>query len=184
MNRNRILTVTLNPALDMTGNLGLLEAGEVNLINEGSLHPAGKGVNVARVLSDLGTPVTVSGCLGDENLDTFIQLFKSMDARDEFVRVHGASRINVKLVEADGRVTDINFPGVAVSPEKAEEMETRLFELAASHDYIVIAGSLPPGISPELFSEWLKGLREQGKKVALDTSGAALTAGLSVAPCW
>ena len=49
-----ILTLTLNPALDLTGHLEQMRVGEVNLVNSGHLHPAGKGINVARVLKVLG----------------------------------------------------------------------------------------------------------------------------------
>ena len=62
-----LLTVTPNPALDLTGHLPTLKVGSVNLMTSGHLHPAGKGLNVARVLRDLGAEVAVSGFLGAEN---------------------------------------------------------------------------------------------------------------------
>ncbi|MCP4326454.1 MAG: 1-phosphofructokinase, partial [Alteromonadales bacterium] len=103
MNYNKkVVTITLNPALDLTGSLDLLSVGSVSLVNKGSLHAAGKGVNVAKVLADLGAQVTVTGFLGRDNEQLFCQLFTEMGAKDAFIRVDGATRINVKLVENSG----------------------------------------------------------------------------------
>lgn len=179
---NKVVTITLNPALDLTGSLDSLNVGAVSLVDKGSLHAAGKGVNVAKVLSELGAQVTVTGFLGRNNEELFSQLFAEMNAKDAFIRVDGATRINVKLVEQSGQVSDINFPGVAVSEQAIAEFERCLFELAQTHQFFVLAGSLPVGISPELCASWIEKLYEMGKKVIFDSSRAALAAGLEAQP--
>ncbi|MBY5945873.1 1-phosphofructokinase [Photobacterium rosenbergii] len=178
----KVVTVTLNPALDLTGSLDSLNPGTVNLVNTGTLHPAGKGVNVAKVLAELGAEVTVTGLLGADNQEPFCQLFEQLGAKDAFVRVKGASRINVKLVEQDGRVSDINFPGVEVGEQDLASFETTLKSLAESHDVFVIAGSLPRGITPEQCAAWIQWLHDNGKQVFFDSSKAALAAGLDASP--
>ena len=179
---NKVVTITLNPALDLTGSLQNLTLGSVNLVEQGSLHAAGKGVNVAKVLSDLGAEVTVTGFLGNENDILFCKLFDNMGAKDEFIRVTGSTRINVKLVEANGEVSDINFPGVEVSAQAIKAFEKRLFILAESHHFFVLAGSLPKGISPNLCASWIEQLHQMGKKVFFDSSRSALAAGLEAHP--
>ncbi|MEL0658794.1 1-phosphofructokinase [Psychromonas arctica] len=179
---NKVVTITLNPALDLTGSLDTLNIGSVSLANKGSLHAAGKGVNVAKVLSDLGAEVTVTGFLGRDNEALFCTLFSEMNAQDEFIRVDGSTRINVKLVEQDGQVSDINFPGVEVSEQAITEFETCLFKLAETHQFFVLAGSLPKGISPELCASWIEKLHQLDKKVIFDSSRAALAAGLDAHP--
>ena len=178
----KVVTVTLNPALDLTGSLATIALGSVNVVDKGSLHPAGKGVNVAKVLAELGADVTVTGLLGADNQEPFCQLFEQMGATDKFVRVAGASRINVKLVEKNGQVSDINFPGVAVTAANILAFEKTLFELAVTHDVFVIAGSLPQGITPEMCANWLEKLHKLGKKVLFDSSKTALDAGLDAHP--
>ncbi|AJR08891.1 1-phosphofructokinase [Photobacterium gaetbulicola] len=178
----KVVTVTLNPALDLTGSLDALSPGSVNLVNAGSLHPAGKGVNVAKVLAELGADVTVTGLLGADNQEPFCQLFDELGAKDAFVRVKGASRINVKLVEQNGRVSDFNFPGVEVGEEDLKAFDTTLKNLAESHDVFVIAGSLPRGIAPEQCAAWIQWLHDNGKQVFFDSSKAALSAGLEASP--
>ena len=151
---NKVVTITLNPALDLTGSLDKLNQGSVSLVNEGSLHAAGKGVNVAKVLSDLGADVTVTGFLGTDNQELFCQLFDELNAKDEFIRVSGSTRINVKLVESNGDVNDINFPGVLVDAQAITQFEATLEQLMLTHDYFVFAGSLPRGISAQQCAKW------------------------------
>jgi 1-phosphofructokinase len=178
----KVVTVTLNPALDLTGNLPTLNKGAVNNVNHCSLQPAGKGVNVAKVLAELGADVTVTGFLGLENEAVFAQLFEQLKIEDCFIRIEGATRINVKLVEDNNQVSDINFPGPSVSDAAALAFENMLFKLALTHDVFVIAGSLPKGISPEMCANWIAQLQQRGKQVLFDSSNAALRAGLAVSP--
>ncbi|NVD07875.1 1-phosphofructokinase [Vibrio sp. JPW-9-11-11] len=178
----RVVTVTLNPALDLTGNVESINLGSVSLVEQSNLHAAGKGVNVAKVLCDLGAQVTVTGFLGKDNPELFQQLFCQIGAENEFVEVDGATRINVKLVESNGQVSDINFPGVHVSAQAIAQFEETLYRLAQSHDYFVFAGSLPLGVSPHQYAAWIAHLNTLGKKVLFDSSKAALRAGIEAKP--
>ncbi|MCQ4299929.1 1-phosphofructokinase [Pseudomonas songnenensis] len=178
----RVLTVTLNPALDLTVQLPFLRLGEVNRSESLQVHAAGKGLNVAQVLADLGHQLTVTGFLGETNPQAFEQLFAARGFTDEFVRVAGETRSNLKLAETDGRVTDINGPGLAVSEAQCDELLARLQRLAPAHDLVVVAGSLPRGIDSQWFVQLLNSLKALGVRVALDTSGAALRDGLATRP--
>ena len=178
----RVLTVTLNPALDLTVRLPSLRLGEVNRSDSLQVHAAGKGLNVAQVLADLGHQLTVTGFLGEGNPQAFEQLFAARGFADEFVRVPGETRSNIKLAEASGQVTDINGPGLAMSEAQRDELLARLERLVPDHDLVVVAGSLPRGIEVQWFVELLQRLKRLGARVALDTSGAALREGLAATP--
>jgi 1-phosphofructokinase len=178
----RILTLTLNPALDLTVRLERLQPGAVNRSQSLSSHAAGKGLNVAQVLADLGHKVTVSGFLGAANPQAFEALFDRRGFVDAFVRVPGETRSNIKLAEDDGRITDLNGPGPRVEARQQAELLERLEQIAVGHDAVVVAGSLPQGVSPEWFAALLRRLKAFGLPLALDSSGAALRAGLAVKP--
>ncbi len=178
----RVLTVTLNPALDLTVQLPALRLGEVNRSDSLQVHAAGKGLNVAQVLADLGHQLTVTGFLGEGNPQAFELLFAARSFADEFVRVAGETRSNLKLAEADGRVTDINGPGLVVSGAHCDELLARLQRLAPAHDLVVVAGSLPRGIDSQWFVGMLNTLNALGVRVALDSSGTALRDGLATRP--
>lgn len=178
----KILTLTLNPALDITVGLDQLHAGQVNRAQAQHSHAAGKGLNVAQVLADLGHSVTVGGFLGRDNLAPFEALIARRGFVDCFVRVAGETRSNIKLVEGDGRVTDINGQGAWVDEAAQLALLARLEQVVEGHEVAVVAGSLPPGISPSWLRKLLLQLRAHGLKVALDTSGEALRAGLESLP--
>lgn len=178
----RILTLTLNPALDLTLRLRQLVPGAVNRGDALVAHAAGKGLNVAQVLADLGHSLSVAGFLGADNAQPFEALFARRGFHDAFVRVDGETRSNLKLAEDDGRITDINGPGPEVDAAARATLLERLDRLVPGHDLVVVAGSLPRGVDPDWLRTLLQRLRGLGVRVALDTSGAALRAGLDSAP--
>lgn len=178
----KILTLTMNPALDLTVKLSQLELGQVNRSQAMLTHAAGKGINVAQVLADLGHSLTVSGFLGVDNQQAFEALFERRGFVDEFVRVEGETRSNIKLAESGGRITDLNGPGPMVSEDAQQALFARVEQIASGFDAVVVAGSLPRGVSPEWLHKLLVMLKGLGLKVALDSSGLALRAGLAAGP--
>lgn len=178
----RIATITLNPAFDLVGRLKRIEIGEVNTVETLGIYPAGKGINVAKVLADLGTTLSVSGFLGTENEGDFVNAFKQNGLNDAFYRIQGKTRINVKITETEADVTDLNFLGFEVSEQDWETFVEQSTAWKSQFDLVAVCGSLPRGVSPEKFAKWLESLAQQGLKVVLDTSNAALTAGLTAHP--
>lgn len=178
----RILTVTLNPALDLTVRLPQLDVGEVNRSESVLSQAAGKGLNVAQVLADLGHSLSVTGFLGADNAPPFEALFRRRGFVDAFVRVPGETRSNIKLAEGGGRITDINGPGPQVEAREQDALLDRLDRIAGDHELVVVAGSLPRGVDPQWLRELLLRLTRGGLKVAFDSSGAALRAGLEASP--
>ncbi|HSX90284.1 MAG TPA: 1-phosphofructokinase [Pseudomonas sp.] len=178
----RILTLTLNPALDLTVSLDMLQPGAVNRTLGTRRDAAGKGLNVAQVLADLGHSVTVGGFLGAANAAPFEALFQRRGLIDAFVRVPGETRSNIKLAERSGRVTDLNGPGPVVGAEHQAQLLEQLERIVAGHAAVVVAGSLPLGVSPQWFTMLLRRLAALGLPLVLDSSGAALRAGLAAKP--
>ncbi|MFL7965702.1 1-phosphofructokinase [Pseudomonas kielensis] len=178
----KILTLTLNPALDLTVELARLEPGQVNRSDDMHTHAAGKGVNVAQVLADLGHTLTVSGFLGEDNAQVFETLFVQRGFVDAFIRVPGETRSNIKLAEQDGRITDLNGPGPVVDAGAQQALLARLEQIAPGHDVVVVAGSLPRGVSPQWLQALIARLKALGLNVALDTSGEALRVALAAGP--
>ncbi|AQU82848.1 MULTISPECIES: 1-phosphofructokinase [unclassified Halomonas] len=181
----RVVCITLNPALDLAFNLETLTLGRVNRPDSAQLEAAGKGVNVARVLASLGHEVTVSGFLGSENDAPFALVFQKLGLIDAFVRVPGSTRINAKLAEKSGRVTDINSPGMPITPAHITALRDTLdgiFQHTAAPQAVVVAGSLPPGMDQLLFAELLATLKGYGVPLWIDTSGPALLTAIAAQP--
>jgi len=177
-----ILTITLNPALDLSVETPTLAVGEVNRTGNTRLEPAGKGINVARVLARLGHSVTVTGLMGEANATSFERLFEAEGLQDSFVCVPGQNRINIKIAEAGGRVTDLNGPGFRMPEDALQRLEFRLAPLLPECDVVVIAGSLPDGFPPSGLAALVQQASRAGKAVWLDTSGEGLKAGIKAGP--
>ena len=177
-----VATITLNAVYDLVGRLKRIELGEVNTVETLGLFPAGKGINVAKVLKDLGVDVTVGGFLGEDNQGDFVTLFDKLGLQDKFQRVPGRTRINVKITETDADVTDLNFLGYEISESAWQQFVADSLAYCQSFDIVAVCGSLPRGVTPDLFADWLKQLHQAGIKVVLDSSNAALAAGLNAKP--
>ena len=178
----RILTLTLNPALDLAIRTGPLRLGAVNRTESTRLDAGGKGINVARVLAGLGHAVTVSGFLGADNETPFLRAFTACGLRDAFLRVPGETRINAKLSESDGRVTDLNGPGPGIPEHALDALSESVEWLLPALDAVAICGSLPPNVTPAQLAGLVTRIRTRRVPVWLDTSGAALVSGLAARP--
>ncbi len=180
----QVITVTLNPAIDQTVTIRDFAAGAVNRVESVRSNPGGKGVNVASALADYGHNVAATGFLGRENAAGFEELLERKDIADHFVRIPGQTRMGIKITDpARGETTDINYPGVAVTPHDLDGLRQRLTDLAAlDHAWIVLAGSVPPGVDPAIYRELAEMFRDRGQRVVLDASGEPLRLALEAVP--
>ncbi|GJD88065.1 Tagatose-6-phosphate kinase [Methylobacterium hispanicum] len=175
-----ILTLTLNPAIDQTVRLDALVPGSVHRARAVRSHAGGKGVNVALCLADWGLPVAASGVLGSDNAAPFAQLMAERGIDDRFLRIPGETRTNLKLLDRKtGDTTDINLPGLAVSPDTLDAARAALIDLADAGSLAVLAGSLPGTLPPETYRDLTARLNARGARVVLDASGGPLAAALA-----
>ncbi|MFN7110114.1 MAG: 1-phosphofructokinase family hexose kinase [Brevundimonas sp.] len=173
----RIVTVTLNPAIDLTVRLDGLHPGETHRARGAVSNAGGKGVNVASCLADWGAPVTVGGLLGKDNAASFEALFADKGIEDAMTRLPGATRINVKLAERDGRTTDVNLPGLSTSQDDLDGLRAVLDRVAPS--LLVLSGSLPEGLPARTWADLSAEWRARGARVVMDISEAPLAVALA-----
>lgn len=179
----RVATVTLNPAIDQTIWINGFQLNTVNRAQSMQIEASGKGVNVASFLADNGVACTVTGYLGQDNADLFEQFFASKHIEDRFVRIPGRTRSNVKIVdEAKQQSTDLNLPGLTPPEEALTTLLKTLEHLSISCDWFVMSSSLPPGAPTHSYATLVTYLKQRGKHVVLDTSGAALREGVLAGP--
>ncbi|MCG9483493.1 1-phosphofructokinase [Acinetobacter pittii] len=178
----KVLTITLNPAIDVTIQLNELQIGQVNRQESVEIHAAGKGLNIAQVLKDLGHEVIVSGFLGTMNKQIFDEHFKKVQFQPEFIYIEGETRQNIKIAEHSGRMTDLNGKGFLVSELDKKNLFQKIEMILPQIDVVAIAGSLPQGFNVDELQQLIKFIQGQGKKVALDTSGKALVAAIECQP--
>ncbi|USZ14856.1 1-phosphofructokinase family hexose kinase [Moraxella sp. FZFQ2102] len=182
-----VLCITLNPAIDMTMTVDQLTLGEVNRASRVQVDAAGKALNSAQVLSELGLTCHATGFLGADNDAIFKKLFSQKTARGDilnnnFICVAGETRTNVKLVD-DGTTTDVNGKGFIVGASDIQALFDQVGTLAKTCDAVLVAGSLPSGFSLDDFQELLQILTDVNDRIAVDVSGDALKIAINH-PLW
>ncbi|MGU3538486.1 1-phosphofructokinase [Methylobacterium sp. A54F] len=178
-----VVTLTLNPAIDQTVTLGRLVPGAVHRAQAVRANAGGKGVNVASCLADWGVPTAATGILGQDNAAPFEQMLAEKGIDDRFVWIPGETRTNLKLLDSgSGETTDINLPGLAVTPGTLDAVRAVLGDLTGPGSLAVLAGSLPGGVAPDAYLHFTADLKARGARVVLDASGPALAAALAAPP--
>jgi 1-phosphofructokinase len=173
----RIITVSLNPAIDRAIEVERLIPGDHLLGRELTRTAGGKGVNVARVLAALNTRCVATGFLGEANRGEFDACFAEANIADQFFPLAGRTRENITLVDcSDNTETHIRDVGLEVSQRDLDRLTSKLRLLSEDGTHVLFCGSTPPGVSPEQFSALVDACTEQGAHVAVDTSGEALRA--------
>ncbi|MEV5210387.1 1-phosphofructokinase [Micromonospora sp. NPDC053740] len=169
-----IVTVTLNPSLDRAVEVDSLIRGEVIRAATAHLDPGGKGVNVSRALLANGVPsVAVVPSGGDEG-NQLIRLLEAEGVEVLAVSISGRTRSNITLAEPDGTVTKINEPGPTMGRAEFDEVADSVLARASGADWVVLCGSVPPGLPADAYAQLCRKLRAADVRVAVDTSGPAL----------
>jgi 1-phosphofructokinase len=170
-----IYTVTLNPTID---RIIEVPGFRVNEHLRGSLRwraPAGKALNVSRVMASLGTPNTALGWVGQESMADFELAASSAGFAANFRPITGPTRENITIVDPHGRTnTHIRDGGPTITETDVAALTAELVLLSDPTAMMVFTGSLPRGLSTSAFGRMLDGCIAAGAKVVLDCSGEAL----------
>ncbi|MEV4150355.1 1-phosphofructokinase family hexose kinase [Amycolatopsis sp. NPDC049691] len=171
-----IVTVTPNTALDVTYTVDSLVPGTVHRARDVRRRAGGKGVNVARVLRALGADVRAVATAGGATGAEVAADLRAAGVPADLVAIEGETRRTTTVLSAvDGSVTLLNEPGPRVTAAEWRSLEERV-RLSAP-EVLVCSGSLPPGAPPDGYARLVA-----GRVSILDTSGAALVAGLAGRP--
>ena len=172
-----ILTVTMNPSIDVSYPLEELNIDTVNRIEKVSKTAGGKGLNVSRVLSQLNAPLTATGVVGGKFGDYLTEQLDKDGIPHSFSKIDGETRSCIAILH-EGKQTEILESGPEVTAEEQEAFVAHFEELMADTDFITISGSLPKGFNHDFYSLLIDKATEADVKVLLDTSGATLKASL------
>lgn len=171
-----ILTITPNPAMDLTYPVDRLEIGRTHRVRSPLGRAGGKGINVSSVLADLGSETTAllpqGGGTGEELLaDTRRRGLTTVS-----VPIRGSTRRTLAVVADDGSTTNFSEPGPALEPQEWADL-IRVAALQAERaSAVVIAGSLPPGVDSTDLATLVRALRGRSTPVFVDVAGEALLA--------
>lgn len=174
-----IVTLTAHPALDRSISLdAALRPGDVQSGTPGREDAGGKGINVARAIAAAGYDALAVLPLAAD--DPYAAILASTGTSAYVVPVRGFARVNLTLSDPDGVTTKINLPGAVLTPDEAAQMIQTVAGACEGAEWLVLAGSLPPGVADDFYVEVIAAVRERwgadAPRIAVDTSGAALAA--------
>lgn len=170
-----ILTLTANPSVDRTIALaGPLQRGAVQRLLSVTFQAGGKGVNISRAAVSAQVPTLA--LLPANASDPFVTSLGEDHIPCLPVGPAGPVRTNLTVTEPDGTTTKLNSPGSEATPELLDALMRSAVSQAAQARWIVLAGSVPPGVPAGWYAELVAALRGTPAKIAVDTSEDPLVA--------
>ncbi|WP_322906448.1 1-phosphofructokinase family hexose kinase [Paenibacillus campi] len=178
-----ITTVTLNTALDVIYQVPALRPNTVHRIEDAITLPGGKGVNAARIIRQLGEPVTAAGLIAGHNGRKLVSLLRQEQVGCRFTEADGETRLAITILDESRHTqTELIEQGAAVTAAQLDLLEQTVAELASCSSWVLFSGSLPQQCPPDVYVRLIEIARRNGACTALDSSGEALMHGMKATP--
>lgn len=179
----KIVTVTLNPAIDKYLYVDALVPGMLHRVNTVKVYPSGKGINVSLALLEFGIKSVVFGLFGGTTGSFIKHSLENAGLTVGYHEVSGETRTNIKLIEAvSGRATEFNEPGPTVGPESVAAAREHIFNKSSDMDFVVLSGSVPGGFEPGIYADIARQVRNRGARAVVDAEGEALRLAVAAKP--
>lgn len=176
MKPGRVVTLTLNPAIDISSEADQVRHTHKIRTSGEEIEPGGGGINVARVLHRLGVDVSAMFLGGGVTGRVLDELLERAGIERRMISIAGDTRISLTVVaQSTGKEYRFVPEGPAVTAAEAEQVLDALQSLHC--DYFIASGSLPRGLDQSFYAEVGRRLPD-GVRFVLDTSGAPLRAAL------
>jgi tagatose 6-phosphate kinase len=178
-----ILVVCLNPALDITHHLPVVDWAGVNRPRAVEVRPGGKGLNVARTLLALGTEVLVLGLAGGATGDAIRSGLAGRSVPSDLTPIAGETRRTFTVLDQARHTTALfNEPGPTVDVAEFAAFLDIYRRSVTGARVVVLSGSLPPGLPAGTYATLIGQARTAGVPVVLDAHGEALRLGIAAGP--
>lgn len=177
-----IVTVTMNPAIDKTVEIGEFQYGGLNRIQKVEYDAGGKGINVSKTIRELGGSSLATGFLGGNTGRTIENVLKEKEIASDFIWVDGETRTNTKVFDQHGVLTELNEPGVKISQKQVDELLNKLENYAGEETLFVLSGSVPAGVEKGIYAKIIDLVHKKGAKVLLDADGELFCQALEAKP--
>jgi len=178
-----IATVTLNPSLDRHVAVENLILDESNRWVSSSSEPGGKGINVSRVISELGGDTVAYGFMGGFDGEIETKILKQKGVHCDFTPIKGEIRSNFIITDLKThRQTRISAPGPEISDAELKKLTNKITGLKNKPEYIVFAGSIPPGVPVDAYKVLIEKMKSLGIITVLDSADQWLKEGIKARP--
>ncbi len=177
-----ILTVTINPAIDRNVTADRLVFEDRGYILSAHESAGGRGFNASQVIHKFGGDTTAILACGGETgvrLESFLQ---QAGFPVELIPIRNPIRVNLSISDRQGLTIKLNEVGPLIHAEELEHFERRVVARLEAATWLMLCGSLPPGVPVEFYARLIRAAREAQVRVLLDADGDALRRGLEGGP--
>jgi len=177
-----IYTVSLNSSIDYAFSLPEIVDDDINRIKETRVDAGGKGLNVARMLTELNCRCVALALVGGDNGKTLKALLDREKVKYRYVAIEGNVR-NVFNFISEKRVLRFNEAGPVISGKELKGFFSLLESVNfKKDDVLAVSGSLPPGAPENTYRRIIEEAGRKGLCTVLDADGKALVSGLKASP--
>ncbi|MEX2301753.1 MAG: 1-phosphofructokinase family hexose kinase [Bryobacterales bacterium] len=177
-----ILTLTLNPAIDLTIKTNRIVYDDRTFIQSETEHAGGKGINAAQVIHAYGGEVHAIAPIGGETGRRFARLVAASQIPVTLIPVAGETRRNFAIIDDQGLMIKLDQPGSKLSDKDLHRVEDAVREHLPGAAWLMLNGSVPPKAPPDFYARLIRLAREHGVLTTLDSSSEALRLGLEAGP--
>lgn len=178
-----ITTVALNPSIDHTVEIESFSFGGLNRVLQSHSTAGGKGLNIALTASAMGVDAECIGLMYRDGSTPFERKFMLNSTAYNFVWCEGTVRTNIKVHDlSTGLFTEINEPGERISEEDIDKIKALVQLHAENSDYMVFAGSLPPGCPEDIYRTMIESVQDLDCRCVVDADGEALRQAIQAKP--
>ena len=160
-----IYTVTMNPALEFVSEVSDFEFDKNNISDFDLMLPAGKGINVSRVLKQLGLPTVATGFAGGFTGEFVEDWLRREDIKSEFIRIDDNTRINIKITGSSKTV--IESKGPSISHQELQELLYYLSRVKEG-DTVFLSTAFPKNITETVIERMIAICKANKAQFVLD----------------
>ena len=177
-----IITVTFNPAIDKTAEVEELKVGGLNRLSNVMQDAGGKGVNVSKTIKAFGGETLCTGFLAGSAGEYIDHTLKDLHINTNFVWVEGMTRTNLKVLDKDMELTELNEAGPLIGEVEVEQLKQKICELCKNDSIVVLSGNVSKGVDTNIYYELINEIKKSGSRVVFDADGELFAKGIQAKP--
>ena len=177
-----IITVTFNPAIDKTAEVDVMVAGGLNRLQNVMQDAGGKGVNVSKTIHAFGGESLCTGFLAGSTGEYIDSALRKLNIASDFVWVDGMTRTNLKVLDRNMDLTELNEAGPEIGPKEVKQLVEKIGDLCKKDTIVVLSGNVSKGVDTNIYFDMINKIKEEGGRVVFDADGDLFAKGVKARP--
>jgi 1-phosphofructokinase family hexose kinase len=177
-----IYTVTLDPMLDRVVRVEELVYDDINHITEDRKRPAGKGIDISRIIKEMGGETISLGFTGGYTGLELMDLLAAEGIKADFTRIKGETRSSLTIFQEKKKIQTLLYTAQPVPDQSEIDSFCAKIDAIPGGSSVIISGLVPPGMKDDFFADMIRCLKKRDIKVFFDSDREALRLGVEAGP--